>query len=158
MAGIPVVGPALGIAAASAAVAAGLSNVARIRSSEPSGYATGGLITGGEQVIKVNEQGTESVVSNPALTAAADAINDPNFWNGDHARINHEDYTPPQVNIVNNAPGIVFKQRGDILTTEMTDDLARLIDTMLAKGVADGKSEIGNAISTKFGVQGRSTR
>ncbi|AKU43038.1 tail length tape measure protein [Rhodobacter phage RcTitan] len=45
MAGIPVIGPALGIAAAAAAVAAGMANVAAIRSQSTStgaGYMTGG--------------------------------------------------------------------------------------------------------------------
>lgn len=41
MSGIPYIGPALGIAAAAAAVAAGLANVQQIRS-QPEGYATGG--------------------------------------------------------------------------------------------------------------------
>lgn len=41
MAGIPYVGPALGVAAAAAAVAAGLNNVAQIRSQEP-GFKAGG--------------------------------------------------------------------------------------------------------------------
>lgn len=46
LAGIPYIGPALGIAAAAAAVAAGLANVAQIRSQAVGGYATGGLIRG----------------------------------------------------------------------------------------------------------------
>jgi hypothetical protein len=41
MAGIPYVGPALGIAAAAAAVAAGMANVAQIRA-QPTGFAEGG--------------------------------------------------------------------------------------------------------------------
>jgi hypothetical protein len=43
MAAIPVVGPALGIAAAAAALAAGMANVASIESQQPSGAAHGGL-------------------------------------------------------------------------------------------------------------------
>lgn len=46
MSGIPVVGPALGIAAAAAAIAAGLANVAQIRSQQVGGYAEGGAIRG----------------------------------------------------------------------------------------------------------------
>jgi phage-related minor tail protein len=46
MASIPYIGPALGVAAAAAAVAAGLANVAQIRAQNTGGYATGGHITG----------------------------------------------------------------------------------------------------------------
>lgn len=43
MAGIPIVGPALGIAAAAAAIAAGLANVSAINSQKPSGQAHAGM-------------------------------------------------------------------------------------------------------------------
>ena len=46
MAGIPYVGPALGVAAASAAVAAGLANVQAIASTPVGQYADGGIIPG----------------------------------------------------------------------------------------------------------------
>tara|TARA_A200000159_G_scaffold162979_1_gene188065 strand:- start:17431 stop:20355 length:2925 start_codon:yes stop_codon:yes gene_type:complete len=48
MAGIPVVGPALGVAAAAGAIAAGLANVAAIATSPTSvgSYATGGIVPG----------------------------------------------------------------------------------------------------------------
>jgi hypothetical protein len=46
MAGIPVVGPALGTAAAAAAVAAGLANVSAIANQQVGGYAQGGIIPG----------------------------------------------------------------------------------------------------------------
>lgn len=46
MASIPVIGPALGIAAAAAAIAAGLANVAQIRA-QPTGFAEGGYTGAG---------------------------------------------------------------------------------------------------------------
>jgi len=46
MAGIPVVGPALGVVAAAAAVALGLKNIAQIRKTEPEKKALGGWIGG----------------------------------------------------------------------------------------------------------------
>ncbi len=46
MVGIPYVGPGLAVAAAAAAVAAGLAKVAAITSQQPKGYAFGGLIGG----------------------------------------------------------------------------------------------------------------
>lgn len=46
LSGIPVIGPALGYAAAAVAIAAGLANVAQIRSQNVGGYAGGGPIKG----------------------------------------------------------------------------------------------------------------
>lgn len=43
LAGIPVIGPALAVAAAAAAIGAGLANVANIQKTEPSGAAHGGM-------------------------------------------------------------------------------------------------------------------
>jgi hypothetical protein len=59
MAGIPLVGPALGAAAAAAAVAVGLSNVARIRS-----MAEGGMVlpTAGGTIARVAEAGRAEAV------------------------------------------------------------------------------------------------
>ena len=61
MASIPYIGPALGIAAAAAAIAAGLANVAQIRSQDvTAGYAGGGAIHG---------PGTETSDSVPILAS-----------------------------------------------------------------------------------------
>lgn len=46
LSGIPIIGPALGIAAEVAAIAAGLANVAQMRSQNVGSYATGGAIRG----------------------------------------------------------------------------------------------------------------
>jgi hypothetical protein len=65
LAGIPIVGPALGIAAAAAAIAAGLANVAQIQSAEPAGAFHGGIdyVPAGKSYLL--EQG-ERVVQGPA--------------------------------------------------------------------------------------------
>lgn len=41
----------------------GIANTAQIAAQTAQGFATGGIITGGEQLIRVNEQGTEGVVN-----------------------------------------------------------------------------------------------
>ena len=46
LAGIPIVGPALGTAAAAAAIAAGMANVSAIANQQVGGYAQGGIIPG----------------------------------------------------------------------------------------------------------------
>ncbi len=58
--------------------ALGLAQVAMIESQEPPGYAAGGLISGGDQIIRVNEDGQEYVVNADATSRyinVLDAIN-----------------------------------------------------------------------------------
>lgn len=70
MASIPYVGPALGIAAAAAAIGAGLANVAAIKAQNYSGaYATGGQIPAGSYGL-VGEAGPE-LVQGPAVVTSA---------------------------------------------------------------------------------------
>lgn len=61
MAGIPVVGPALGIAASAAAMALGMAKVAAIQRTPA--YELGGLVGGGKKMIQVNEKGEEFVLN-----------------------------------------------------------------------------------------------
>lgn len=69
MASIPYVGPALGIAAAAAAVAAGLANVAAIKAQPVGAYEHGGAIPGGRSGI-VGEAGAEEIFG-PAIVTSA---------------------------------------------------------------------------------------
>lgn len=62
LASIPVVGPALGIAAAGVAVAMGLSQVNAIKSQKPQGFATGGRIGQSQNVIEFGEQNKPEVL------------------------------------------------------------------------------------------------
>lgn len=62
LASIPVVGPALGIAAAGVAVAMGLSQVNAIKSQKPQGFATGGRIGQGQNVIEFGESNQPEVL------------------------------------------------------------------------------------------------
>jgi len=66
MAGIPVVGPALGAAAAAAAVVAGLANVKRIQSSKFGGSAGGGASSYSGASVSAGSQGQISSPSAPA--------------------------------------------------------------------------------------------
>lgn len=74
LAGIPYIGPALGVAAAGAAIAAGLANVQKIKSQDDSGgysgaYAQGGMIPSGKFGL-VGEAGPE-LVRGPAMVTSA---------------------------------------------------------------------------------------
>lgn len=61
LASIPYVGPALGIAAAIAAIGAGMARVSAIRATEYQGRAAGGSVIGGQPYI-VGEKGPELIV------------------------------------------------------------------------------------------------
>lgn len=62
MAPIPIVGPALGVAAAGVAVAMGLSQVNSIKSQKPQGYESGGNIGYNENVIEFGERNKPEVL------------------------------------------------------------------------------------------------
>jgi hypothetical protein len=63
LAGIPIVGPALGFTAAAIAVAAGMARVAAIRSTQYQGRAKGGVMTANQPYL-VGEEGAEMVIPN----------------------------------------------------------------------------------------------
>ena len=154
LASIPYVGPALGAAGAAAAVAAGLARVGQIRSLEPSGYETGGLVTGGRQLIEVNEAGTETVMNARAtsmFTPELAAMNEGRTpW--DHARV--EAANDSEVVINNNAPGIQVIRRDGQFNVEWLPEIASYI----AADIVTGRGTVGRTISDKFGVQGRQVR
>lgn len=63
LAGIPIIGPALGFTAAGIAVAAGMARVAAIRSTQYQGRAKGGVMTANQPYL-VGEEGAEMVIPN----------------------------------------------------------------------------------------------
>lgn len=88
LAGIPYVGPALGMTAAAIAVAAGMARVAAIRSTQYQGRAKGGVMTANQPYL-VGEEGAEMVIPNqssmvvPAGRTAAMMGNTPSVvYNG----------------------------------------------------------------------------
>lgn len=76
MVGIPYVGPALAVAAAAAAIAAGFANIRAIKSVSYGGaYASGGFIESG-QVGLVGERGPELVTGPAQVTSRAQTISE----------------------------------------------------------------------------------
>jgi hypothetical protein len=63
LAGIPIIGPALGFTAAAIAVAAGMARVSAIRSTQYQGRAKGGVMTANQPYL-VGEEGAEMVIPN----------------------------------------------------------------------------------------------
>ena len=87
MAAIPLVGPALGIAAAAAAVAFGLSNVARIAAMQPGQAATGGAATS-------SQSASATIPSQPAAGTTNNNNQRTQFtinFNGDPSTIKNTD-------------------------------------------------------------------
>jgi len=79
MAGIPVVGPGLAIAAAAAAVGAGLANVAAIMNTAPPKAATGGLLVGNSHSnggILIEAEGDEYITAKDRVRALGKGLFD----------------------------------------------------------------------------------
>jgi hypothetical protein len=150
LAAIPGVGPFLAPAGAAAAVGAGLARVASIRAAEPGGYMEGGFTGYGpldEPAGIVHRQ--EGVVSASALSAAANAINDPNFWgNGGGS----------QIKIINNAPGITITPRGNTLTVDMIPQLLEMVDSDQERRTTTGLGRNFRATASKLGAQPSANR
>lgn len=142
---------ALAVAGAASATAAGLARVSQIRSLEPSGYAEGGFIPGGEQTIRVNEQGNEMVMNAPAVRkhrGLLEAIND-----GDFAGT-AIDGGERGLTIINNAPGVTISRRANnTVTLDMLPEILEMFEQGAADGVLSGRSPIGAAVGATYGMQ-----
>jgi hypothetical protein len=123
MAGIPYVGPALGVAAAAAAIAGGMANVAAIRAQEAApGFATGGSYTVG------GTGGVDSQMVNFRATP------------GERININ----TPAQAKALEKggSPNITFINQGTpkVFETQVTRDEIRIISRDVAEEVVAEKA------------------
>ena len=147
MAGIPYVGPVLGGIAAAAAIAAGMANIAMIKSQNYSGaYATGGMIPAGSFGL-VGETGVPEMVQGPAVVTSARATSDLRGKSGGGTNINFT--------VINQAPGVEVVQGN----TQETPDgrtielLVRQIDKGLAQRARTGSSETAMAHAQIFGLR-----
>lgn len=159
LASIPYVGPALGIAAAAAAIGAGLARVAAIRSAEPAGYMEGGYTGNGPRTSVVGQvHGQEGVVSTSALSAAAEAINDPNFWSVSRNANAAMAAGATQINIVNQ-PGIVtIRQDDGTLLNRLAPALMDMVDIDQERRTTTGLGRNFRATASKIGGQPSSGR
>src|SRR5690554_682563 len=137
LAGIPIVGPALGTAAAAAAVAGGMARVAQIRG--VSGRIAGGPVQAG-RVYRVNENGAPEVYS---------AANGQQYMipNQRGEVISNRDATSGGgvvINIHNAPPGTTAEQ-------STGQDGVDVIDVWIADFMADGRTA--GAVQGKFGLQ-----
>lgn len=138
LAGIPIVGPALGAAAAAAAVAGGMARVAQIRG--VSGRLAGGPVSAGK-MYRVNENGAPEVFS---------AANGQQFLipNQRGEVISNRDATAGGGGVViniHNAP------QGTVAESSKGQDGQQIIDIWVADFMSDGRTA--SAVQGKFGLQ-----
>lgn len=142
LAGIPIVGPALGTAAAAAAIAGGMARVAQIRGTP--GRLAGGPVSAGN-MYRVNENGAPEVFS---------AANGQQFMipNQRGEVISNRNATAGGGGVViniHNAP------QGTVAESSQDQDGQQIIDIWVADFMADGRTA--SAVQGKFGLspQGR---
>lgn len=151
LAGIPYVGPALGAAAAGAAIAAGLSNVARIKATDEGGgyagaYATGGIVggnskTGDKLTARVNSG--EMILNEPQQKRLFEMANGPTGQQAGGNRVSV---------IVNNLPGqdakVETSPDGEIIRIAVM----RTLDTLVGEA-NNGGGRFVPALSKKFNMK-----
>jgi hypothetical protein len=149
------------IATFGAASATGLTAyLASLGTAEGVAMASGGFKDGGytgsgpkDEIAGVVHKG-EYVLNSKAVDNL-DAMNDGRMpW--DHNNV-ASDMEPAQFVLNNNVPGVTFRQSGNIITTDMTEDLAEVFKTFFAADITRG-GPLGQAIGNKFGVQQRAVR
>ncbi len=135
MAGIPVIGPALGIAAAAAAVTAQLAQVAAVKNVNLSGQAHDGIMS-------VPEDGTWNLKKGERVTTAETSAKLDRTL--DDVRSNQSSGGAPTINLIED------RSRAGQVNTRRQDD-QYIIDVVVADLFGDGRTS--KAIGSSFGVR-----
>lgn len=135
MAGIPVIGPALGIAAAAAAVTAQLAQVAAVKNVNLSGQAHDGIMS-------VPEDGTWNLKKGERVTTAETSAKLDRTL--DDVRRNRASAGAPTINLIED------RSRAGQVNTRRQDD-QYIIDVVVADLFGDGRSS--KAIGSSFGIR-----
>lgn len=154
LAGIPYIGPALGAAAAGAAIAAGFANVQAIKAQDDSGgysgtYATGGFIPAGKFGI-AGETGPE-FVQGPAMVTSASSTADrlANPGGGGGANV--------EVNIVNMSGEPVTEKRSQSGDKQLIEFIIGQAKQGIAEDIQKGGTGVAKALERTYGM-GRGRR
>ncbi|MBZ3690546.1 phage tail length tape measure family protein [Pseudomonas aeruginosa] len=135
MAGIPVIGPALGIAAAAAAVTAQLAQVAAVKNVNLSGQAHDGIMS-------IPEDGTWNLKKGERVTTAETSAKLDRTL--DDVRRNQASAGAPTINLIED------RSRAGQVNTRRQDD-QYIIDVVVADLFGDGRSS--KAIGSSFGIR-----
>ena len=143
LAGIPVIGPALGIAAGAAALAVGLQNVAQIKSQSAGGFEHGGLIPAGKVGML---EGAPEFVRGPAVVTSQRATRDMLAGAGSSGG------NMVNVNIYNNSGDTKVETRERDGGREL-DILITRIENKLAGSISSGGGTLGSSLEDTYGVR-----
>ncbi|HCF5864901.1 phage tail length tape measure family protein [Pseudomonas aeruginosa] len=135
MAGIPVIGPALGVAAAAAAVTAQLAQVAAVKNVNLSGQAHDGIMS-------IPEDGTWNLKKGERVTTAETSAKLDRTL--DDVRANQSSGGAPTINLIED------RSRAGQINTRRQDD-QYIIDVVVADLFGDGRSS--KAIGSSFGIR-----
>ncbi len=135
MAGIPVIGPALGIAAAAAAVTAQLAQVAAVKNVNLSGQAHDGIMS-------IPEDGTWNLKKGERVTTAETSAKLDRTL--DDVRSNQSSGGAPTINLIED------RSRAGQVNTRRQDD-QYIIDVVVADLFGDGRTS--KAIGSSFGIR-----
>lgn len=135
MAGIPVIGPALGIAAAAAAVTAQLAQVAAVKNVNLSGQAHDGIMS-------IPEDGTWNLKKGERVTTAETSAKLDRTL--DDVRANQSSGGAPTINLIED------RSRAGQVNTRRQDD-QYIIDVVVADLFGDGRTS--KAIGSSFGMR-----
>ncbi len=146
LAGIPYIGPALGIAAAAAAIAAGVANIQHIKSTSYSGaYAEGGMIPAGKWGI-TQEAGFEPV-HGPAVVTSARNSADRGYGkegDGNKTTVIVNNHTDVQAQVVERDNG------GDGKIIEV---LIKRTEAQLTTGIRTGSSPLSRVLEQTYALK-----
>ncbi|HHZ8243571.1 TPA: phage tail length tape measure family protein [Pseudomonas aeruginosa] len=135
MAGIPVIGPALGVAAAAAAVTAQLAQVAAVKNVNLSGQAHDGIMS-------IPEDGTWNLKKGERVTTAETSAKLDRTL--DDVRSNQSSGGAPTINLIED------RSRAGQVNTRRQDD-QYIIDVVVADLFGDGRTS--KAIGSSFGMR-----
>lgn len=144
MAGIPYVGPALGVAAAGAAIVAGMANVSAIKSQSAGGYEHGGMIPAGKIGML---EGAPEFVRGPAIVTSQRATRDLLSGSSNTSAGGNS----VNVNVFNNSGATVeTKTRNN---GNEVDIIISRIKSEVAGEIASGDGIVGSAFEEAYGVR-----
>lgn len=151
LAGIPYIGPALGAAAAGAAIVAGAANIAQIKAQTyTKAYATGGMVPAGKYGL-VGEAGPE-IVRGPAVVTSAATTRSKNLSSGSNGNVTVHNYGQPvQLETQRNGNDLLLilkpllAENKEATKRELTGELAR------------GGSQFTQSIEKTYGLRRNAT-
>lgn len=125
-------------------------------------FEKGGVVSGGKQLIQVNEAGEEFVVNAAATRqnrSLLESINDGTFDGGVASMApNGAGAVQLEVRNMGEPMDIRVERVGRRLIQTMTPAIASATEAQIASGVLNGLGPTGQAIGRKFGVQGGAVR